>query len=229
MDRPGGADGRHIVAHGNRWRSRRERDLLASVVPALTTGLRQAQARTFTPGPQSTSSGDGPAILVLTPQLQVRLDTAAARETLHRLNPPDDPTVAITAIPAAAYHVAAALLATESGVPVGPPWSRVHLGAGRWITLRAARTSVGGPRGDIAVSIEDSTPAERLEVFGLAYGLSPRERHILSGLATGADTRQLAQRLVLSEHTVNDHVKAILAKTGSPTRTALLARAAGTG
>ena len=79
------------------------------------------------------------------------------------------------------------------------------------------------------VSIEDSTPAERLEVFGLAHGLSPREREVLTELATGIDSRALAERLVLSQHTVNDHVKAVLAKTGTASRGTLLARVAGTG
>lgn len=201
-----------------------ERDLVASVVPLLTTALRSAQARTFT-NPSQVWSG-GPAVLVLGADLQVQVGTPAAREALHRLNPPDDPAVVEQAIPAAAYNVAAALVAAENGVPIGPPWSRVHLGAGRWVTLRAARTA---PDSDIAVTIEESTPAERLEVFALAHALTPREREILAELATGADSRHLAQRLVLSEHTVNDHVKAILAKTGASTRPTLLARVAGTG
>lgn len=212
------------------WRTGRspftssERDLIASVVPPLTAALRSAQARTFT-NPSQVWSG-GPAVLVLGADLQVQVGTPAAREALHRLNPPDDPAVVEQAIPAAAYNVAAALVAAENGVPIGPPWSRVHLGAGRWVTLRAARTA---PDSDIAVTIEESTPAERLEVFALAHALTPREREILAELATGADSRHLAQRLVLSEHTVNDHVKAILAKTGASTRPTLLARVAGTG
>lgn len=197
--------------------TRPEQELLASLVSVLTTGLRRSQARTFIPTPRMKPQAEGPAIMLLSPELRVRLRTSAAQATLQRLNPPDDPDAAITAIPAAAYNVAAALIAHEHGVPVGPPSSRVHLGAGRWVTLRAARTATGDRSADIAVSIEESTPAERLEVFGLAYGLSPREREVLSELATGADSRQLARRLVLSEHTVNDHVKAVLAKTGSPT------------
>ncbi|GAA1664236.1 hypothetical protein GCM10009745_02540 [Kribbella yunnanensis] len=207
------------------WRStpftRTERDCLAALAPVLTTGLRRAQARTFAAAPQRASGG--PAIVVLGPELTVWVRTPAALEALEQLNPPDE---AIPAIPAAAYNLAAALIAAEQGAPVGPAWSRVHLGAGRWITLRAARAT---GQADIVVSIEDSTPAERLEVFGLAHGLSPREREVLTELATGIDSRGLAGRLVLSQHTVNDHVKAVLAKTGTATRGALLARIAGTG
>ena len=91
------------------------------------------------------------------------------------------------------------------------------------MTLRAERLTDGG----IAVTIETSTPAERREVFALTHGLSPREREVLGQLATGADSRSVARALVLSEHTVNDHVRAVLAKTGSATRQVLMSRIAG--
>ena len=52
---------------------------------------------------------------------------------------------------------------------------------------------------------------------------------MLAELVTGADTRALARRLVVSEHTVNDHVKSVLSKTGTATRHTLLSRIAGTG
>jgi DNA-binding CsgD family transcriptional regulator len=203
--------------------SRTDRVLLESLTGPVTTGLRRAQARAFIPD-TADFRPDGPAVLLLDPDLQVRGQTPAAVEALYRLNPPDEP---MPAIPAAVYNVAAALVAHEHGVAVGPPWSRVHLGSGRWLTLRAAGT--GTQEGDIAVSIEAATPAERLQVFALAYGLSRRERQVLEELSTGADSRTLARRLVISEHTINDHVKAILTKTDSATRHLLTSRVAGTG
>ena len=130
-------------------------------------------------------------------------------------------------VPAAVYNVAAALLAQEAGVPVGPPWSRVHLGRGRWITLRAARLEVLGDEPSVVVTLEPTTVDERREVFARAHGLSPREREVLDALASGADTAAVAASLFLSEHTVHDHVKAVLAKTSTVSRQALFARATG--
>jgi FixJ family two-component response regulator len=49
----------------------------------------------------------------------------------------------------------------------------------------------------------------------------------LEQLVTGADSPTIAQRLVISEHTVSDHVKAILAETAVSTRARLLARISG--
>jgi DNA-binding CsgD family transcriptional regulator len=99
----------------------------------------------------------------------------------------------------------------------------VHLGGGCWVTLRAERMTDAG----LAVTIETSTPAERREVFALAHGLSPREREVLGLVAGGADSRTMARTLGLSEHTLNDHVRAVLSKTGSATRQVLLSRIAG--
>jgi DNA-binding CsgD family transcriptional regulator len=44
----------------------------------------------------------------------------------------------------------------------------------------------------------------------------------------GASTHDIARRMFLSEHTVQDHLKSIFAKTATRTRRALLARALGT-
>ena len=80
---------------------------------------------------------------------------------------------------------------------------------------------------DIAVSIESISPVERRTLLARACGLSARETELLMHLAAGLDTRQIAQRMFLSEHTVQDHLKSIFAKTGAPNRRALLARAVG--
>jgi DNA-binding CsgD family transcriptional regulator len=204
---------------------------LGSLAPYVVPGLRAALARTFVDTPDQLLPV-GPAVVVLDPDLQVRSQTAGAAAALLRLNPPDEP---MTPIPAAAYNVAAALVAAEHGVPVGEPWSRVHLGGSRWVTVKAdrmAETAGGAQHGlqpDIAVSIEPSTPAERTDLFARVHGLSARETEVLTLLGGGLSSHEVADRLVLSEHTVNDHVKAVLAKTGARTRQVLMSRALGAG
>jgi DNA-binding NarL/FixJ family response regulator len=132
-------------------------------------------------------------------------------------------------VPAAAYNVGAQLMAREAGVDDHPAMARVHLGDGAWLTLRAARIGERSPSedADIAVTIERSRPGERLRVFARASGLSPRETELLQHLATGTDTRGVAQTMFVSEHTVQDHLKAIFEKTGTRSRRTLLATATG--
>ena len=190
-------------------------DALTRIAPAVTTGLRSALARTFSE-PDRADEPIGAAVVVLNEDLVVQQQTEAAAVALLQLLPPDEP---MAPIPAAAYNAAAALIAAEQGVPIGEPWSRVHLGGNRWVTVRASRLGA-----DIAVSIEPSTPGERMDVFARASGLSERETEVVALLAVGLDTKEVAAQLYLSEHTVNDHVKAVLTKTESRTRQVLLAR-----
>lgn len=192
--------------------------VLTALVPSVTAGVRRTVARTFLE-PAESGFTTGPAVMVLDPDLVVRSQTDDAADALLRLLPPDEP---MTPIPAAAYNVGAALIALEHGIPVGDPWSRVHLGSNRWVTVRASRLGE-----DIAVSMEPSPPSERMDLFARAHGLSGREAEIVTLLGIGLDSREIAGQLFLSEHTVNDHVKAALAKTGARTRQVLLARATG--
>lgn len=217
------------------WRTggaftRDELQFLGSMAPYVVPGLRSALARTFVVAHEQLLPV-GPAVVVLGPDLQVRHQTAGAATALLQLNPPDEP---MPPIPAAAYNVAAALVAVEHGVPLGEPWSRVHLGGNRWVTVKADR--LGSPDAaaaarsqDIAVSIEPSTPAERTDLFARVHGLSGRETEVLGLLGQGLSSHEVAARLVLSEHTVNDHVKAVLEKSGARTRQVLLSRALGAG
>jgi DNA-binding CsgD family transcriptional regulator len=52
------------------------------------------------------------------------------------------------------------------------------------------------------------------------HGLTPRELEVLRLVAAGRSNRQIAEQLVISEHTVARHVQNILAKLAVPTRTA---------
>lgn len=219
-----------------------EIELLATSTATITKALRRSQAATFdddepratTDATTTTIRASGPAVLILGPDLQIRGETAEAVERLVALNPPDPgsavPPDGPPAIPAAAYNVAAALISREQGVGNAPPRARVHVDGAGWLTVEAARmSSTGGPSADddIAVTIEPAGLADRREVFACAVGLTPRESEVLGLLLRGNDNRAIAEHLWLSAHTVNDHVKALLAKSGCPGRGALAARVSG--
>jgi DNA-binding CsgD family transcriptional regulator len=205
------------------WRSTRfgpgDTAFLDAVAAPLTTALRRCQAHTFAARPAGGPHGDGPVVLLPSADLQVRSQTPETQDYLRVLVPP---APGRPPVPAGAYNVAAQLIAREAGVDDHPPLARVHLSDGLWVTARAARMG-----DDIAVTIEETTPAGRLAVFARASGLSAREAELLGLLVGGADTRQVAGRMYLSEHTVQDHLKSIFTKTSVNSRRALLARVLG--
>jgi DNA-binding CsgD family transcriptional regulator len=208
------------------WRTGRvftgaDSEFLTAIAAPVTEALRRCQARTFDAVPVAPER-TGPVVLMLSPELDVRAQTPETDRYLRALVPPDDER---RPVPSGAYNVAAQLLAVEAGVDDHPPWARVHLAGGAWLTLRAAR--IGDAPAGIAVTIETSSPAERTEVFARAVGLSAREAELLDHLVAGAGTRQVAERMFLSEHTVQDHLKSIFAKSGTRNRRTLIARAAG--
>jgi len=88
---------------------------------------------------------------------------------------------------------------------------------------------------DAFVSLGAGTEAARVERLLAAHTrtvgempgdrITRREREVLDLLAGGLTNRQIAERLVLSEHTVHRHVTSILRKLDLPSRTAAAAYA----
>ena len=202
-------------------------EFLSQIAGPVTAALRHSQARAFAPGTAAGQLPAGPVVLLLSAALDVRAQTPQTQRYLRILVPRDEQDQ--PPVPASAYNVAAQLLAAEAGVSDDPPLARVHLTDGRWLTLRAARMGTAGPaeQRDIAVSIEPAAPGDRVAVFARASGLTPRETELVHLLVTGADTRDITRHMFVSEHTVQDHLKSIFAKTAARNRRTLLARALG--
>jgi DNA-binding CsgD family transcriptional regulator len=205
-----------------------ETAFLAGIAAPVTTALRRAQAGTFlAPTVNDDPRPLGPVVLLLSSVLEILRETPASDQYLRLLVPPEHDR---PPIPSTAYNAGAQLLAVEAGIDANDPSARMHLTRGLWVTVRAARIGTSGAPGgqDIAVTIETTSPTERLAVFARAFGLTRRETDLLEHLATGIDTRDLARRTFLSEYTVQDHLKAIFAKTSTRNRRSLLSRALGT-
>ncbi|WP_198652369.1 helix-turn-helix transcriptional regulator [Nocardioides allogilvus] len=209
-----------LWAFADLWRtggSFREEEVGALTASAarLTRMARELSAQGFVPG--AGPGPEGPAVLILDRSLVVQRTTPATEEFLARLLPG-----AGRPVPAAAYNVAAQLLARAAG-DLAPARARVHLGEGCWLTLEAAWFDTG-----IAVTISRTTPEDRIELFTRSHGFSQQESRVLDQLAVGHDTREVAHALSIAESTVQEHLKSIFLKTGVRSRAALVARAVGT-
>jgi DNA-binding CsgD family transcriptional regulator len=201
-----------------------EADFIASLLPELTVAVRSAVASTFLPSIGVADSG--PVVLMLSDELVPLVQTPQTDAQLRALlpTPPER-----SPVPAVAINVAAQLLAVEAGIDHHPPSAMLAHGPGLWITVRAARLgpTSAGQRPLIAVTVERSTPTERAEVYARALGLTARETQLLRYLISGADTRALARELSIAEHTVNDHLKSIFAKSATNSRRQIIANVTG--
>jgi DNA-binding CsgD family transcriptional regulator len=92
-----------------------------------------------------------------------------------------------------------------------------------WVTLHASLP--GAPDdGRIAVVLERSTGARSATIRLEAIGATPREREVATLLARGLSRAEMAETLVVSPHTVEDHVKNLYEKLGVASRQELVAR-----
>ncbi len=92
----------------------------------------------------------------------------------------------------------------------------------------AQMTAEDGPCGPcLGVFVEVLRGRDALASAIERYGLSVRETDVLNCLARGERTKGMAKTLGISEATVSDHVKSIMAKMNCHSRTQLLARVFG--
>jgi DNA-binding CsgD family transcriptional regulator len=97
------------------------------------------------------------------------------------------------------------------------PSSTVKTPSGSWLVLHGAL--LGQVRtGEVAVFIQRAHPTLVAPLLLKAYGLTAREQEVAQLTLRGATAIQAGQRLAISPHTVNDHLKAIYDKTGARTR-----------
>lgn len=118
---------------------------------------------------------------------------------------------------ASIHAVASATRTAAASRAASLPSATVQSPVGTWLVLHGGLL---GPSesGDIAVFIQRAHPTLVAPILLKAYGLSPREREVTQLVLRGATTTQAAQRLKISPHTINDHLKVIFEKTGARTR-----------
>jgi DNA-binding CsgD family transcriptional regulator len=161
---------------------------------------------------------DAPGVLELDALGGLRRASSSAEPLLAELSG----TTAEAGLRAPSVHAVASatrrMMATRDQLGGGAlPSAVVNAPSGNWLVLHGALLGDPASQG-IAVFIQRAHPTLIAPLMLRAYGLTPREQEVTQLVLRGATTAQAAQRLVISPHTVTDHIKSIFEKTGARTR-----------
>lgn len=200
-----------------------EAAMIGRIGPHIAHALRQATLLHI-----STDGGDAasPGVILLAEDLSLLAITADAE---HLISLIDDGGSTNLPLPVAVYTVAVALEEVRRGTAASHalPSTRVQTRDGRWIRLHASRLH-GAPDEDrIAVVVEPIEARATVPLVLSAYGLSEREAQVAKLVLRGASTHAIVDALHISQHTVQDHLKAVFDKTGVRSRRDLVGRLLG--
>ena len=101
--------------------------------------------------------------------------------------------------------------------------ARVLSRSGTWVVLHGAALVADGVR-RVAVIVEPAHPARISPLLMSAYGLTEREQDVTRLVLQGDSTAEIAARLVVSPHTVQQHLKSVFEKTGVRSRRELVGK-----
>jgi len=196
-----------------------EKAFLGAIGPDLATGARTGLLVGEARDPQWP---DSPGLIVLSEDGEVESTTPGVERWLSDL-PDGDPDAG--RLPTAVHAVAGRALRTAEGSehPGEVALARVLSRSGTWIILHGASLVASGSR-RAAVIVEPAHPARITPLLMSAYGLSGREQEVTRLVLRGDSTAQIAERLVVSPHTVQEHLKKIFEKTGVRSRRELVGR-----
>jgi DNA-binding CsgD family transcriptional regulator len=190
-----------------------------AVAPTLAEGARRALLVGEAADPEEP---DGPGLVVLTHTGEVESATPGVERWLRAL---PDGDWDVGQLPSSVLAVAgrALRIADHPGEPGQIAASRVLSRSGTWIVLHGACLVSGGGR-RVAVIVEPAHPARIAPLLMSVYGLTEREQDITRLVLQGNSTTEIAERLVVSVHTVQQHLKSVFDKTGVRSRRDLVGK-----
>jgi DNA-binding CsgD family transcriptional regulator len=196
-----------------------ELSLIRAVAPSLAEGARRALLVGEAVDPEGP---DAPGLVVLAHDGEVESATPGVERWLQALPDGDWDT---GRLPSAVLAVAGRALRTADhpDQPGEVAVSRVLSRSGTWVVLHGA-SLVSGDTRRVAVIVEPAHPARIAPLLMSVYGLTEREQEVTRLVLQGNSTTEIAERLVVSTHTVQQHLKSVFDKTGVRSRRDLVGK-----
>jgi DNA-binding CsgD family transcriptional regulator len=196
-----------------------EKAFLKAVAPDLAKGARTGLLVGEARDPQWP---DSPGLVVLSADGDVESATPGVERWLSDL---PDGDLDAGRLPSVVNAVAGRALRTAEGSdePGEVALARVLSRSGTWIVLHGTSLVAAGIR-RAAVIVEPAHPARITPLLMSAYGLTDREQEVTRLVLRGDSTSRIAERLVVSPHTVQEHLKKIFEKTGVRSRRELVGK-----
>jgi DNA-binding CsgD family transcriptional regulator len=196
-----------------------ELGFVRAIAPALGEGARRALLLGEATDPEGP---EAPGLLILSSDWEVESATPGVERWVSDLPEGDWDS---GKLPSAVLAVAGQALRSAEGrdEPGEVALARVLTHSGTWVVLHGATLVSEGSR-RIAVIVEPAHPARIAPLLMSAYGLTEREQDVTRLVLQGQSTATIADRLVVSAHTVQQHLKSIFEKTGVRSRRDLVAK-----
>ena len=189
---------------------------LERVIPVIARGLRKALLAPAT----GCADGRGPGLVLVDRDGSVASLNREAADWLEAIDAGSAFPGTKYAPPFEAFSYAARAGAGGTDRPATQR-ARVRTRDGVWLTMHASVLEGGD---QLAVIIEPAKAGDVAPLIVEAYGLTQRELDVTRRIARGMGTSRIATDLILSPHTVRDHVKAIFEKVGVSSRGELVAK-----
>ena len=192
---------------------------LAAISPLLADGVRRALLIGESTDPEGPNA---PGMIVLGSDWRPESMSPGVEAWLDDL--PDGNREACR-LPPVVLAVAGRAAAAVSGPddPTEVAVARVLTRSGRWVVLHGVPLAAVDAR-RVAVIVEPAHPARIAPLLMSAYSLTEREQQLARLVLQGFSTTDIAARLVISVHTVQEHLKNIFAKTGVRSRRDLVTK-----
>ncbi|MGD8202456.1 response regulator transcription factor [Ornithinimicrobium sp. W1679] len=166
------------------------------------------------------AGSDVPGLILVAPDNSIESVTPGARRMLGEII---DSTIRPTGLPLVLNSLVARVRATGAAGRGDVATTRVPRRAGGWYVLYGSALGVA-QEGRVSVMVYPESVPEIPAAVAVAYSLSPREQEVSALVLQGCSTREISDRLHLSQYTVQDHLKTIFTKVGVHSRRELVAQ-----